>query len=91
MSSREKINIYYHDDPESPYDSSALRLYYGIPRYSGWYYSDVSIGTSYGPYKSQKKARVAGEKYLKEKEFDYKNNAAGNKKINKPLRGKRRD
>lgn len=61
--------VFYFDDSDSPYDSSALRIYYGEPRYSGWYYTrkykDLNCGF-FGPYKTEEKARTALNKWKKE-------------------------
>jgi hypothetical protein len=70
--------IFYFDVPDSPYDASALRTYFGNPRYSGFYYTDESIGSSYGPFKTKKKAEIALKQYLKDKERDLKNNGKCN-------------
>lgn len=62
--------VFYFDDPDSPYDSSTLRLYHGTPRYSGWYYTSKYNGLNcglFGPYKTELKARKA---LNKEKEQD---------------------
>ena len=58
--------VIYFDDPDSPFDSTALRLFYGNPRYSGWYYKFKSGGL-FGPYRTELKAKKALEKYKEEK------------------------
>ena len=58
--------VIYFDDPDSPFSSSALRLFYGAPRYSGWYYK-VKSGALFGPYRTEGKAKKAFEKYKEEK------------------------
>ena len=60
-----KKEVIYFDDPDSPFSSSALRLFYGAPRYSGWYYVVKDIGL-FGPYKTELKARKALDKSKKE-------------------------
>lgn len=57
--------VIYFNDLDSPFDSSALRLFYGTPRYSGWYYVIKDIGL-FGPYKTEGKAKKAFEKYREE-------------------------
>lgn len=75
--------VFYFDDPDSPYDSSALRLYCGEPRYSGYYYVRKYKGLScgvFGPYKTELKARKA---LNKEKEQD---ETTGTKKTGRKAR-----